>query len=75
MSVRTTFAAIAVLAFATPVFAQTAPSADPVAAAAAAAVVAPVAGEAQATESRSDARKARYRETDHVRRFYATNRY
>ena len=36
MSVRTTFAAIAVLAFATPVFAQTAPSADPVAAAAAA---------------------------------------
>ena len=46
-----------------------------IAAAAAAAVVAPVAGEAQATESRSDARKARYRETDHVRRFYATNRY
>ena len=36
MSLRTTFAAIAVLAFATPVFAQTAPSADPVAAAAAA---------------------------------------
>jgi hypothetical protein len=43
--------------------------------AATAAVVAPVAGEAQATESRQDARKARYRETDHVRRFYATNRY
>jgi hypothetical protein len=39
------------------------------------AVVAPVAGEAQATESRQDARKARYRETEHVRRFYATNRY
>jgi hypothetical protein len=36
MSLRTTFAAIAVLAFATPVFAQTAPAADPVAAAAAA---------------------------------------
>ena len=31
--------------------------------------------EAQATESRQDARKARYRETDHVRRYYATNRY
>ena len=37
MSLRTTFAAVAVLAFATPVFAQTAPAADPVAAAAAAA--------------------------------------
>lgn len=34
MSLRTTFAAVAVLAFATPVFAQTAPAADPVAAAA-----------------------------------------
>ena len=43
--------------------------------AATAAVVAPVAGEAQATETRQDARKARYRETEHVRRFYATNRY
>lgn len=43
--------------------------------AATAAVVAPVASEAQATENRQDARKARYRETEHVRRFYATNRY
>ena len=41
---------------------------------AAAASVAAV-GEAEATESRQDARKARYRETDHVRRYYATNRY
>ena len=43
-------------------------------AAATAAVAAPI-GEAEATESRSDARKARYRETDHVKRFYQTNRY
>jgi hypothetical protein len=41
-----------------------------------AAVAAPVAAErAEASESRADARKARYRETEHVRRFYATNRY
>lgn len=43
-------------------------------AAAAAAVAAPV-GEAQATESRDEARKARYRETEHVKRYYQTNRY
>lgn len=43
-------------------------------AAAAAAVAVPI-DEAQATESRDEARKARYRETDHVKRFYQTNRY
>ena len=43
-------------------------------AAAAASAVAPV-GAAQATESRDEARKARYRETEHVKRYYQTNRY
>lgn len=41
---------------------------------AAAAVAAPV-GEAQAAESRDEQRKARYRETEHVKRYYQTNRY
>jgi hypothetical protein len=41
---------------------------------AAAAVAAPI-GTAQATESRDEQRKARYRETEHVKRFYQTNRY
>ncbi len=31
--------------------------------------------DAQASESRADQRKARYRETDHVKAFYRTNRY
>jgi hypothetical protein len=30
---------------------------------------------AEATESRADRLKARYRETDHVKTFYRTNRY
>lgn len=30
---------------------------------------------AQATESDSEKKKARYKETDHVKKFYATNRY
>ena len=45
---------------------------------ASAAAVAPVATACQpaaAPEKRDEARKARYRETEHVRRFYATNRY
>lgn len=41
MSLRTTFAAVAILSFTTPVFAQAAPVADPVAAAAAAAPASP----------------------------------
>ncbi len=41
-----------------------------------AALAAPLAvDEAEAKESRTDQRKARYRETDHVKTFYRTNRY
>ena len=42
-----------------------------------AAVVAavPLIGEAEAAESISDAKKARYKETDHVKNFYRVNRY
>ncbi|MFZ9414884.1 MAG: twin-arginine translocation signal domain-containing protein [Alphaproteobacteria bacterium] len=42
---------------------------------AAVATVATAGQPAAATEKRDEARKARYRETEHVRRFYATNRY
>lgn len=35
----------------------------------------PLTGEAEAAESDSDAKKARYRETDHVKNFYRVNRY
>jgi secreted PhoX family phosphatase len=44
---------------------------------AAVAVTAPlaVATDANAQESRDERRKARYRETDHVKAFYRTNRY
>lgn len=41
----------------------------------AAAAVVPLAGEAEAAESVSDAKKARYRETDHVKNYYRVNRY
>jgi hypothetical protein len=44
------------------------------AAAAATAAVVP-GGPAQAAESDADKRKARYKETDHVKAFYRTNRY
>lgn len=40
-----------------------------------AAVVAGVPAPAQATENDADKKKARYRETDHVKAFYRTNRY
>lgn len=41
-----------------------------------AAVAAPIAAsEAAATESNDDKRKARYRESDHVKAFYRVNRY
>jgi len=46
-----------------------------IASAAAVATVATAGPPAAATEKRDEARKARYRETEHVRRFYATNRY
>lgn len=46
-----------------------------IAGAAAAAAVVGAGQQADAAESRDEARKARYRETDHVRRYYATNRY
>lgn len=36
---------------------------------------APLATEAAAAESDSDKKKARYKETDHVKKFYAVNRY
>jgi hypothetical protein len=37
---------------------------------------APLTGEAQAaTESPEEQRKARYKETDHIRRYYSVNRY
>jgi len=43
---------------------------------AAAAVAGPLAGEARAdTESNDEKRKARYRETEHVKTFYRVNRY
>jgi hypothetical protein len=42
-----------------------------VAAAATGAAIAPAA----ATESDAEQKKARYRETDHVKKYYATNRY
>lgn len=42
-----------------------------VAAAATGAAVTPV----QAAESDADKKKARYKETDHVKKYYATNRY
>jgi hypothetical protein len=43
---------------------------------AAAAVSWPLAGEARAdTESNEEKRKARYRETEHVKTFYRVNRY
>jgi hypothetical protein len=45
------------------------------AAAAVAVVAPPLAGDALATENRADQRKARYKETDHVKAFYRTNRY
>lgn len=44
-----------------------------VAAAAVGSVVAPT--PAAATESEADRKKARYKETDHVKAFYRTNRY
>ncbi len=36
---------------------------------------APLATAAQATESDADKKKARYKETDHVKTFYRVNRY
>ena len=42
---------------------------------AAAAGAAPLATETQAAESEQDKRKARYRETDHIKAFYRVNRY
>jgi hypothetical protein len=40
------------------------------------AVAAPLAGEAKAdTENNDEKRKARYKETDHVKTFYRVNRY
>lgn len=45
-------------------------------AASGAALAAPLASEeAKAGESKDEARKSRYRETDHVKKFYSTNRY
>ena len=42
----------------------------------AAAAAAPLAGEARAdTETNDEKRKARYRETEHVKTFYRVNRY
>jgi hypothetical protein len=42
----------------------------------AAAAAAPLAGEAQAdTETNDEKRKARYRETEHVKTYYRVNRY
>ena len=40
------------------------------------ALAAPImSGDAHAGESKNEARKSRYRETDHVKKFYSTNRY
>ena len=36
---------------------------------------APLAGEAKAAESDADKKKARYKETDHVKAYYRVNRY
>jgi hypothetical protein len=41
----------------------------------AAAAAVPLAAEAQTTENDADKKKARYRETDHVKTFYRVNRY
>ena len=41
----------------------------------AAAAVVPLGGEAEAAESDSEAKKARYKETDHVKNYYRVNRY
>jgi hypothetical protein len=41
----------------------------------AAAAAVPLATQAQAAESDADKKKARYRETDHVKTFYRVNRY
>lgn len=41
----------------------------------AAVAAAPMAGEAVAAESEADRKKTRYRETDHVKKFYSVNRY
>lgn len=41
----------------------------------AAAVAVPLATEAAATETDAEKKKARYRETDHVKKFYQVNRY
>ena len=41
----------------------------------AAAAIVPLAGEAEAAEADSEAKKARYKETDHVKNFYRVNRY
>ena len=43
--------------------------------AAAAAATLPLATEAQAAETDAEKKKARYRETDHVKTFYRVNRY
>ena len=39
------------------------------------AAIIPLAGEAEAAESDAEAKKARYKETDHVKNFYRVNRY
>ena len=39
------------------------------------AAASPLVGEAEAAESDSDAKKARYKETAHVKNFYRVNRY
>ena len=39
------------------------------------AVTAPLAGEAVAAESDAEKKKARYKETDHVKAYYRVNRY
>lgn len=41
----------------------------------AAAAAVPLAAEAQAVETDAEKKKARYRETDHVKTFYRVNRY
>jgi hypothetical protein len=41
----------------------------------AAAAAVPLVAEAQATETDAEKKKARYRETDHVKTFYRVNRY
>jgi hypothetical protein len=41
----------------------------------AAAAAVPVAAQAQAAENDADKKKARYRETEHVKTFYRVNRY